>query len=331
MSRQTDIKTRLQKLDNYDFEHLIADLWTDQGWETRVLQASNDRGIDVEARRADPFEQKHLIQAKRYSEGNNVGSEEVQQYSSLQHQKENVDAVVIVTTSGFTHQAKDVAADLNLKLINGDNLAQIIREQDALDIVDKYASSADTGPSQNTDNASSNKQSLHTLNPNKLPEIYIKKLADNAEGNLVTKNRLTKLKPGVTHSQTLTSQPIIGHLYKDEQPHFTFRCPKIRLPTQEPIKPANAAYLVVTNQRILILIGDEEGDDELTISFRQVNDVAAGGLGNNKIELATEVGRFRFKIEHMVFNESQISRQKDIHQEMKNCVQFIEEAVYSLM
>lgn len=153
MSGKEAIRDKLQKLDGYDFEHLIADIWADQGWKTRVLPASNDRGIDVEARRSDPIEQKYLIQAKRYSEGKNVRSSQVQQYSSLKHQEENVDVVIIVTTSDFTPQAKERATNLNLKLINGDDLAQLIQTQDALHLVNKYLSgeASSTNTTSNTD------------------------------------------------------------------------------------------------------------------------------------------------------------------------------------
>lgn len=332
MNRQMDMKTILQQLDDYDFEHLIADLWADQGWETRVLQASNDRGIDVEARRADPFEQKHLIQAKRYSAGNNVGSKEAQQYASLRHQEENVDAAVIVTTSGFTRQAEDVAADLNLKLIDGDDLVQIIQTQDAQHLIDEYTSTqADNIDTSHHTNEPARTQSLQTLNPHRVSEIYVSKLVDNSIGNLVTENRLTKLKPGLTHSKTLSEQPILGHLYKDEQPHFTFNSQKIRVPIEGVTRPANNVYLVVTDHRILILIGEKDEDIEITIPFRQIEDVQSGRLISRKIGLKTERGVFRFNIDHDSFNESQISKDKDISQEVENCVQFIREAVYSLM
>ncbi len=76
-----------------------------------------------------PFYQKHLIQAKRYSEDNKVGSPEVQQYSSLRQQQSDVDAVIIVSTSSFTSQAQQIADDLNVKLINGSDLLDLIKKQ----------------------------------------------------------------------------------------------------------------------------------------------------------------------------------------------------------
>ncbi|MFB6145568.1 MAG: restriction endonuclease [Candidatus Nanohaloarchaea archaeon] len=67
-----------------------------------VTRASNDRGIDIVAEKEQPYHQKVLIQTKRYSKGNKVGSKEVQQYYSLKDQEDNVDQVITVTTSSFT-------------------------------------------------------------------------------------------------------------------------------------------------------------------------------------------------------------------------------------
>ncbi|PGF17246.1 hypothetical protein CP556_14825 [Natrinema sp. CBA1119] len=71
--------------------------------------ASNDKGIDVRvrAKKTTPYNQKALIQAKRYGEGNKVGSPAIQQYSSLKHQEDNVDKVVVVTTSSYSRNAKE--------------------------------------------------------------------------------------------------------------------------------------------------------------------------------------------------------------------------------
>lgn len=336
MARRSRIKEILQELDDYDFEHLIADLWADQGWKTRVHQASNDRGIDVEARRDDPFEQKHLIQAKRYSEGNKVGSEKIQQYASLRHQEENVDAVVIVTTSSYTKQAEEMAADLNLKLINGNDLVQIIQERDASDIVNGYMS-INSSRTHSADplrgNEGDRTQTRQTLNPDEVSKNYISELVENAIGDLVTKNRLTKLKPGMTHPQTLTEEPILGYLWKDEQPHFSF-CSKKVIFSEDGVgeydkylKLSNNAYFVVTDLRILIIGGSKDGDVVGTVPFSRVNSVniETNLFGKNKIGLDTRQDKFLFEIYHFGFNEGKITDKNDIIQEVENCAEYIEE------
>jgi len=132
------VLNQLINLNEYEFEYLVADLWEKRGWNTKVTQGSNDRGIDIIAKNSNPFPQKHLIQAKRYARDNKIGSPDIQQYSSLQHQEENVDAVVIVTTTSFSSPAKETAEDLNVKLIDGSALYNMLVKTGAEKILEDY-------------------------------------------------------------------------------------------------------------------------------------------------------------------------------------------------
>lgn len=133
-----DIKQKLQSMDDYEFEHFVADLWETMGWDCEVSTASNDKGIDVRAKKTAPYDQKALIQAKRYSKGNKVGSPAIQQYSSLKHQEDNVDKVVVVTTSSYSRNAKELADDLNVKLIDGGDLVVLVDQEDAEELIAEY-------------------------------------------------------------------------------------------------------------------------------------------------------------------------------------------------
>ncbi|GGM64074.1 hypothetical protein GCM10009017_12670 [Halarchaeum rubridurum] len=126
-------------MDDWDFEHFVADLWSRQGWTTEVEQQSADAGVDVRATKETPFQQKALIQAKRYGENTTVGGPDIQQYASLKHQEDGVDQVVIVTTGAVTSQAEARASDLNVKLVDGDDLVQLVDDLDAYDLVEQYA------------------------------------------------------------------------------------------------------------------------------------------------------------------------------------------------
>lgn len=142
-SRDT-VLSILHGIDAYDFESVVAELWERQGWGTTVTQGSNDRGVDVIAERSDPFTQKIAIQAKRYDPSSSVGGPEVQQYASLRQQVERVDSVVIVTTGQFTRQARETADTLNVKLVNGGKLYNIIEANDAFDVLYPYLNLPDT-------------------------------------------------------------------------------------------------------------------------------------------------------------------------------------------
>lgn len=143
------IKRRLQQMDDYDFEHFVADLWERRGWDCEVSQASVDAGIDVTATKSVPYKQKKLIQAKRYGENTTVGGPEIQQYASLKHQQADADSVVVVTSNAFTNSAETRASDLNVKLVDGDDLENLITFLEAHDLLERYNSTpnpADTEP-----------------------------------------------------------------------------------------------------------------------------------------------------------------------------------------
>lgn len=133
------VKRRLQRMDNEDFEHFVADLWERRGWQTEVSQKSRDKSLDVLAEKTDPYRQRHAIQAKRYQENNRVGGPKISEYASLRDQFE-ADAAVVITTSGYTKDARERAETLNVKLIDGDDLVGQVEQLDAYDIVDKYSS-----------------------------------------------------------------------------------------------------------------------------------------------------------------------------------------------
>jgi hypothetical protein len=117
---------------------LVANVWEQRGWETTVTTGSSDRGIDVIAEKSSPFKQKHVIQAKRFSAGNKIGGPDVRNYEALKRQESDVDAVVIVTTSSFTSQGQQIANDLNVKIIDGNELSKMIDTLDSNDFLSDY-------------------------------------------------------------------------------------------------------------------------------------------------------------------------------------------------
>lgn len=139
LSRE-ELLSQLRDMDEYDFEHLFAEVWEQRGWQTTVTSGSSDRGIDVIAEKSSPFSQKQLIQVKRYSAGNKIGSPDIQQYSSLRQQEDDADTVVVVTTSSFSSQAEQIAQNLNVKLIDGGELCDIILELSSQSFLSNYFS-----------------------------------------------------------------------------------------------------------------------------------------------------------------------------------------------
>lgn len=141
MTMALDSSETIQKLRNLSprhFEQFVADVWQEcQGWNTEVMDEGPDKGLDVigEPPNGGP---KTAVQCKRYSSGNKVTSEAIQQYAALRQQWDDVQGVTVVTTSSFTRNAEDLADRLNVKLIDGNDLVKVIKRYDATEILDWY-------------------------------------------------------------------------------------------------------------------------------------------------------------------------------------------------
>lgn len=135
VSGQGDLIDQLQRLDSYEFEKLVAALWENKGYSTKVHDQSHDKGIDVTATRGKPGE-KVLIQAKRFTEENKVGSDEVRRYATLYQQEDDADGVVLATTSTFTRQARSLADDLDVETVDKHGILEQLSDEPEL--VRKY-------------------------------------------------------------------------------------------------------------------------------------------------------------------------------------------------
>ncbi|ARR10761.1 hypothetical protein AR543_p0153 (plasmid) [Paenibacillus bovis] len=91
------------------------------GYDSKVTQASGDFGADVVLKKNDHT---IVVQAKRYK--NNVPIEAVQQvYAAAAHYKATGGAWV-VTNSDFTPAAYELAKSTRVRLINRDQLIDLI-------------------------------------------------------------------------------------------------------------------------------------------------------------------------------------------------------------
>ncbi|MFB6187593.1 MAG: restriction endonuclease, partial [Halobacteriaceae archaeon] len=127
----------LREIDPYEFEHFVADLWRERHYVATVRQQSNDKGIDIVARRQGPGGVTEAIQVKRYSEINDIGRPEIQQYFAMRHQI-GADRNVIVTTGRFNNKAKELAEELGFLLIDGKDLRQLIHQYASLKFYQRY-------------------------------------------------------------------------------------------------------------------------------------------------------------------------------------------------
>jgi hypothetical protein len=108
------------------FEEYVADVWRAQGYSCKLTKGSGDGGIDIIAQQGSKRE---LIQVKRYSD-QNVGIETVQRTAGLLVDDGfNASSVSIVTSSGFTGDAKRRAKRINdLEIVDGRQLVSLGNE-----------------------------------------------------------------------------------------------------------------------------------------------------------------------------------------------------------
>ncbi|GGM74197.1 hypothetical protein J2752_002611 [Halarchaeum rubridurum] len=190
--RVGEVRSQLLEKSPTEFETFVATLWENQGWVTSVTTASNDAGVDIIAERSGLHDEKAAIQAKKYAVSNKIGRPDIQQYDTLRRQDPDVDFVIIVTTSGFTQQAEQLASQLNVKLVNGEALAEA-----ALDSLAESQLATLLGTAPQDDNTESTPEqggSSSPTEPEEQPdpeELSASELADSLSSEL-TEDDLTE-------------------------------------------------------------------------------------------------------------------------------------------
>lgn len=106
------------------FEHEVRQLVEAFGYKAETTQPSHDSGVDVIA-----FHQTRrlVIQCKLYGRGS-IGAPVITQLAGCRQLFHVTDALCI-TTSRFTHQAQEVAKQLNIHLIDREKLLLLCRER----------------------------------------------------------------------------------------------------------------------------------------------------------------------------------------------------------
>lgn len=121
---------KLRKTDPYQFEEMMVKLLNAMGYkgtngQSVVTQKSNDGGIDGIINQ-DPLGLRTVyIQVKRYAENNVVGSPEINSFFGALRRKQ-ADRGVFITTSSFTKDAKEAAKQLNIALVDGEMLTNLM-------------------------------------------------------------------------------------------------------------------------------------------------------------------------------------------------------------
>lgn len=106
------------------FENLIADLWSQMGYETSLTVGGSDGGVDIIGTNDS---EEILIQAKRY-DSKRVEGPEIRKLAGLFPQYD-FDRAILVTSSELTDPAEEEAARVaDLEVITGSELAKMLSD-----------------------------------------------------------------------------------------------------------------------------------------------------------------------------------------------------------
>ena len=117
------IPTRFSQLHPQDFEDLICRLFRDTGFVVNQTSYSGDYGADLIASKRGS---KHAIQVKRYCATNRVGVGDVNQIIGAKSYY-SCDHALVITTSGFTKSATELARKTRVHLWDWDELQSRFR------------------------------------------------------------------------------------------------------------------------------------------------------------------------------------------------------------
>lgn len=133
----SDLLDKLRGIDPYRFEEVVADLLTAMGYgKLTVTQKSNDGGIDAIVDEDALGLDRILVQAKRYHEGNIINELAIRNFAGALATT-NVNKGIFVTTSSYSQKAITAVSGMQIVLIDGYKLAQLMIDNNVGTSVEK--------------------------------------------------------------------------------------------------------------------------------------------------------------------------------------------------
>jgi restriction system protein len=115
----------LLALEPTEFEEAVAAIFRELGFRrVRRTGGAGDLSVDITLR--DTGNKLVAVQCKRYRPPKRVGSVEIQQFIGMAKLHHKADTAMYVTTSDYTRSALELAADHDVKLVNGVMLAEML-------------------------------------------------------------------------------------------------------------------------------------------------------------------------------------------------------------
>lgn len=124
---KVDHRMDLLKMNPYEFERLVRDLFAKMGYDTWRTESSRDDGIDAVATKSDPhMPVECIVQAKRFRGA--VSPKEVQALMGAMTEKPTVTHGYLVTTSWLSPRSRQRARGQRIHTIERNQLASMIND-----------------------------------------------------------------------------------------------------------------------------------------------------------------------------------------------------------
>ena len=118
------IRNRFSDFNPYDFEDFIAQLFIANNYSVEQTKYTGDFGADLIIKRDNS---RIAVQVKRYSKDNKVGVKDINQLIGAKEYYK-CDSSIIVTTSSYSAQGRELAENTNVKLYEWEHLLKIITD-----------------------------------------------------------------------------------------------------------------------------------------------------------------------------------------------------------
>ena len=120
----------------------MADLWEAQGWSTTVFAAARQVVYDIVAMREAPEEQRLLLWTEHRAEDEQLGPRAVERCATARDSSHGADSATLVTNALPRTAAEQRAEGLEVTVIDGRDLVELLRFEGFLDRLDWDAPNA---------------------------------------------------------------------------------------------------------------------------------------------------------------------------------------------
>jgi len=122
-----DPEARIRELDPDAFTELVATLWEEQGWSTTVFSSITDAVYDVVAiRELEDGEQRLLLWTVHRPDGGVLGPTAVDRAATARDTSQGGDSATVVTAGTFTSAAEERADELDVTVVDGEGLLELL-------------------------------------------------------------------------------------------------------------------------------------------------------------------------------------------------------------